>query len=95
MLDRSRTLTSPVAGRVQPHSPVREGWRMARDECRVTERGVAHLFAPLRIGGACACGRKVAVVQDESLTLEDVSSTALVTALETLQRRLQQAPGRG
>lgn len=44
---------------------------MAREECRVTERGVWHVFAPLEVGAACVCGRKIAVVQDETLTLQD------------------------
>jgi hypothetical protein len=69
--------------------------RMAREECRVTERGVWHLFAPLAVGAACVCGRKIAVVQEETLTIQDGSFMGLSTAMETLQRRLQQAARRG
>jgi hypothetical protein len=68
---------------------------MEREECRVTERGVWHLFAPLAIGAACVCGRKIAVVQDATLTIQDGSLMGLSTAMETLQRRLRQATPRG
>jgi hypothetical protein len=30
--------------------------------CRITDGGLSHLFAPLHVGGRCACARKIAVV---------------------------------
>jgi hypothetical protein len=62
---------------------------MAREECRVTERGISHLFAPFAVGAACVCGRKVAVVEDGTLTIQDGPCAALLSTMETLQRRLQ------
>ena len=67
---------------------------MAREECRVTERGVWHLFAPLAVGAACVCGRKIAVVQHDTLTIRDACA-AWSIAMETLQRRLRQAARQG
>jgi hypothetical protein len=68
---------------------------MAREECRVSERGIWHLFAPFAVGAVCVCGRKVAVVEDDTLMIHDAPSAALLSAMETLQRRFRQAARRG
>jgi len=66
---------------------------MSHNECRVTAVGIDHLFAPLRGGALCACGRKVALVVNKRWAIQDSPPAGLVSALERLQRRRLEPEG--
>jgi hypothetical protein len=55
-------------------------------ECRVTERGILHLFAPLHIGAVCVCGRKVAEVREGGLTIGDMQMDVTAPGLDATDR---------
>jgi hypothetical protein len=64
------------------------------DYCKVTTRGVAHLFLGLDYGSVCVCGRKVFAfaVEDEQPILRDRTQDETASLLTAVRRQTPSTP---
>ena len=55
-------------------------------ECRVTEHGISHLFAPMHVGAVCACGRKAVMLTERGIVMGDIETPRAPASFGALDR---------